>query len=46
MTVTVTVRVVMYSDFTGRTEKRAVGGTTEDSMGVGVDDRVLGLLID
>ena len=45
ITVSVTVRVVRYIDVMATTECRAVGGMAVDSMGVGVDDRVLGLLV-
>ena len=46
ITATVTVGVVIYMDVMAITECRAVGGTTVDSMGVGVYDRVLGLVFD
>ena len=44
-TATVTVTVVRYIDVIATTECRAVGGITANSMGVGVDDGVLGLLV-
>ncbi len=46
MTVTVTVRVVRYSDGTAITEYWAVGGIAVDSIVVVLDDGVLGLVLE
>jgi hypothetical protein len=45
MTVTVTVRVVLYIDVMAITECRAVGGMAVDSILVVLDNGVLGLLV-